>query len=157
MKSLNAFVNKEHYSAFSCPSCQVTHRAYVAERKGSNHKIAVNCDCGERFEVHLNFRQFYRKSVNLIGEILNVSTNSRDWRAILVVDLSMSGLRFKCVGLKGIENGHRLQVRFTLDDQQGNVIDKEIRVVDIRKDYYGCEFLNLAFEEKELGYYLFPT
>ncbi|MEJ2137752.1 MAG: PilZ domain-containing protein [Desulfofustis sp.] len=74
-----------------------------------------------------------------------------------VLDISMSGIRFKVIGPKDIKNGHRLHVRFTLDDQQGSVIDKEVRVVDIRNDSYSCEFLNLAYEEKELGYYLFPT
>lgn len=56
-----------------------------------------------------------------------------------------------------MRKGRRLQVRFTLYDQQSNVMDKEARVIDHTEDYYGGDFLNFAFEEKELGYYLFAT
>ncbi len=156
MKSVEAFVNKENYTSFTCPFCQHTHRISVATLQGKKHRLTAKCICKKRFELRLNFRQFYRKSVNLTGEVINVSTGSRDWFSITVKDLSMSGIRFKVVGLKNIETGQRLHVRFTLDDQQASVIDKEVRVVDIRDDHYGCEFLNLAYEEKELGYYLFP-
>ena len=157
MKTVQAFVNKENYTAFSCPYCAHTYRISVAKLQGKKHSIIAKCTCDKRFELKLNFRQFYRKQVKLIGEVINVSEGSKNWNSITVLDLSMSGLRFKVIGPKGIKKGHRLHVRFTLDDQQGSVIDKEVRVVDIRKDTYGCEFLNLAYEEKELGYYLFPT
>ena len=157
MKTVNAFVNTENYTSFACPYCQHTYRISVATLQGKKHTIRARCICKERFLVKLNFRQFYRKIVHLVGEVLNVSAGSNDWYAITVMDLSMSGIRFKVVGPKDIAIGHRLHIRFTLDDQQGNVIEKEVRVVDMRHDTYGCEFLNLAYEEKELGYYLFPT
>ena len=156
MESIEAFVNKEHYTAFTCPFCQRTHRVSVAKHKGIKHSIIAKCTCNEQFKITLNFRQFYRKSVNLSGEVLNVSTGTKVWYALTVLNLSMSGIRFKVIGPKDIEKGHRLNVRFTLDDQQGSAIDKEVRVVEMRDDQYGCEFLNLAYEEKELGYYLFP-
>ena len=157
MKKIEAFVNKENFTAFTCPYCQHTYRISVAHLQGEKHSIIAKCACEERFELKLNFRQFYRKQVKLIGEVKNVSTGSPNWHAITILDLSMSGLRFKLIGQKDIKEGHRLHVRITLDDQQGSLIDKEARVVNIRNDCYGCEFLNLAYEEKELGYYLFPT
>ena len=156
-KSIESFVNKENYTAFTCPYCQKTHRVSVAKQKGTKHKLIVKCTCQEKIEVNLNFRQFYRKPAKLIGEVLNVSSGKGNWYAMTVVDLSMSGLKFKVIGPKNIRKGDRLHVRFTLDDQQANVIDKEARVIEVRDDYYGCEFLNLAYEEKELGYYLFPS
>lgn len=156
MKTVNAFVNKENYTAFSCPYCQKTHRISVAKYKGVKHKLKTKCNCGKLFEIHLNFRQFYRKNVQLVGKVMNVSSGSSNWYAMTVVDLSMSGLKFKVIGQKNIQKNHRLRVNFTFDDQRGARISKEVRVIDIRDDYYGCEFLNLAYEEKELGYYLFP-
>lgn len=157
MKLVKAFVNKENYTVFTCPHCQRTHRISVAKYKGMKYRVATKCTCTKKFTVELNFRQFYRKEVNLTGEVLNVSAGSSKRHAMTVINLSMSGLRFKVVGLKDIRKGHRLLVRFTLDDTQGSCIDKEVRVIDIRNDEYGCEFLNLAYEEKELGYYLFPS
>lgn len=93
--------------------------------------------------------------MNLAGEMQNLSTGSEDWHAIGVADLSMSGLRFNTSSPEDITIGDRLNVRFTLDDQQAKEIDKEVRVIDIKGDYYRCEFLNLAYQEKELGSYLF--
>jgi|GEM_PF-3373928 len=77
--------------------------------------------------------------------------------SMTVVNLSMSGLRFKVVGPKDIEIGHRLQVQFTFHDLRATIIETDVRVIDIRDDHYGCEFLNLAYEEKELGFYLFSN
>jgi len=151
MKTVNAFVNKENYTTFKCPHCQKTHRIPVAAQKGLNHKILSACSCQNRFEVYLNFRQYYRKAVNLVGEVQNVSTGSGDWHTVDVADLSMGGLRFKAIDLTDIKIGHRLHVRFTLDDQQASEIEKEARVIGIRDDYYRCEFLNPAYQEKELG------
>lgn len=155
MKTVNAFVNKENYTAFTCPHCQKIHRVPVAAQKGLNHKIVSSCSCQKRFEVNLDCRQSHRKEVNLVGEVQNVSNGSGDWHAIAVTDLSMSGLLFKSVGLKEIEKGHRVNLRFTLEGQQANEIDKEARIIDIRGDYFRCEFLNLAYQENELGAYLF--
>ncbi len=157
MNTVNAFVNKENHTVFTCPHCQRTHRVPVAAQKGVNHKLIANCKCLNRFEVNLNFRQFYRKEVNLAGEVQNLSTDSTNWHAVVVADLSLGGLRFKTSGPEDIEIGHRLYVRFTLDDQQANEIEKEARVINIKGDYYGCEFLNLAYQEQELGYFLFST
>lgn len=155
MKFVYAFVNKENYTAFTCPYCEHAHRISVAKLEGKKHGIITKCNCSERFEVRLNFRQFYRKSVNLDGEVLNVTMGSDKWFSMIVLDISMTGIRFKARGPKGIEKGHRLHVRFSLDGAMDNAIDKEVRVVHTRKDTYGCEFLNLAYEEKVLGYYLY--
>lgn len=155
MKTVKAFVNKENYTAFTCPHCQKTHRVPVAAQKGLNHKILSACSCQNRFEVNLDCRQSHRKEVNLAGEVKNVSTGSGDFQPIFIADLSMSGLRFKVKDPSDIIPGHRLQIRFTLDDRQTNEIDKQARVIDIRDDYCRCEFLDLAYQEKELGSYLF--
>jgi len=157
MKTIETYVNIENYAAFACPYCQKEYRVSVAEHKATKHKLVTKCICKKQFEVELNFRQFYRKNVNLIGEVTNVSTGSRKWYAMTVVNLSMGGLRFKFTGPKDIKMGHRLHVKFMLDDQQTRHVDKEVRVIGIIGDHYGCEFLNLAYEEKELGYYLFPS
>ena len=155
MKSVYAFVNKENYITFTCPYCEHAHRISVKKVEGEKHSIITKCICGERFEARLDFRQFYRKSVDLDGKVLNVTMGSDKWFSMNVLDISMAGIRFKARGPKGIEKGHRLHVRFTLDGAMDNTIDKEVRVVHTRKDIYGCEFLNLAYEEKVLGYYLY--
>lgn len=157
MKVVKAFVNKENYTSFACPLCERNHRVHVAEKKGVKHQLKLKCSCGNTFQADLNFRQFYRKTVNLSGEVNNVSRGSKNWYAVTVIDLSMSGLKFKLFGTTEINENDRLNIRFTLDDKQASTIAKEVRVVGVRTNQYGCEFLNLAYEEKDLGYYLFPS
>ncbi len=157
MKKISVFVNTGNQTAVTCPHCQKTYSVSVEKYKGLKHSLITRCSaCQERFEVALNFRQYFRKSVKLAGEALNLSTESARRHPITVVDLSMIGLRFKVIGTNDFQKNHRLQITFTLDNQKAWQVKKEVRVVEITKDRYGCEFLNLAFE-KELGFYLFSS
>ena len=72
-----------------------------------------------------------------------------------VVNLSMSGLRFKILDSASINKGDNLQVQFSLDNQRADFIDKEVVVRNSGGQEFGCEFTNPAYEEKELGFYLF--
>lgn len=69
-----------------------------------------------------------------------------------VINLSMSGLRFTTVGTTDINKDDTLRVKFSLDNKKAYLIDREVVVRDVWKSQYGCEFINLAYEEKELGF-----
>ena len=153
MKTVRVFVGKGDKTAVTCPFCEKTSAISVEKFKDLKHTLVTKCSCQQRFIVELNFRQYHRKKVELIGDVLNVSTDSNDWRKITVLDLSMVGLRFKMVGTTDIEKGHILRVRFTLDNQRATEVTKEVGVVNSRQDQFGCEFLIIDYE-KELGFYL---
>lgn len=72
-----------------------------------------------------------------------------------VCDLSMSGLRFRMLESAFIEKGDKLRVKFNLEIKNSTLIDKEVVVIFVNGDTFGCEFTNLALEEKELGFFLF--
>jgi hypothetical protein len=129
----------------------------VEKYKGLKHNLTTRCSaCQERFEVALNFRQHFRKSVKLAGEAVNLSTKSAKRQPITIVDLSMIGLRFKNIVPNDFQKNQQLQISFTLDNKKALQIKKEVRVVEITGDRYGCEFMNLDYE-KELGFYLFSS
>ncbi len=153
METVRVFVSKGDKTAVTCPFCEKTSAVSVAKFKGFKHTLVTKCSCQQRFKVELNFRQYHRKKVELIGEIINVSTDSSDWRKVTILDLSLVGLRFKVDGSTDIEKGHIVRVRFTLDNQKATEIEKEVGVVNIRQDQFGCEFLIIDYE-KELGFYL---
>lgn len=157
METVRVHVNRDNYIAFSCPHCSKPYRISVANFKNNKHEVITRCSCEKRFEIELNFRRFYRKSVQIEGEVMNLSTAQNIWFSITVLNLSMSGLRFRLKDPATIKLDDLLQVKFTLDDQRADLIDKEVIVRDIRKNIYGCEFNNLAYEEKELGFYLFTS
>lgn len=153
MKTVEVFVGQGNHAGITCPYCQRTYEVSVGKYKGGKHSIVTKCACQERFKIKLNFRQFYRKDVKLAGDFINNSAGSKDWHAMIVNNLSMIGLRFKATGSTGIEIGHQLRVKFTLDNQKATDLYEEVKVINIDGDQYRCEFLNKDYE-KELGFYL---
>ena len=153
MKTVRVFVGKGDKTAVTCPFCQKTSEVSVGKFKDLKHTLVTKCSCQQRFNVELNFRQYNRKKVKLIGDVRNVSTESSRWEKVTVIDLSMVGLRFKVVGNTDIETGHILRVKFTLDNQKATEVEKEVGVLNNKEDEFGCEFLIMDYE-KELGFYL---
>ena len=153
MKTVRVFVGKGDKTAVTCPFCQKTSAVSVGKFKDKKHTLVTKCSCQQRFNVELNFRQYNRKKVKLIGDVRNVSTESSKWQKVTVIDLSMVGLRFRVVGNTDIEKGHILRIRFTLDNQKATEVEKEVGVLNSNDDQFGCEFLIMDYE-KELGFYL---
>ena len=153
MKTVEVFVGKRNHVPITCPYCQKTHEVSVEKYKGAKHTIATRCSCQERFNINLNFRQFYRKDVKLNGDFINISTRSKNWCAITVTNLSMIGIRFKMIGPTDIEVGHQLRIKFKLDNQKATELEETVKVSNIDGNLYGCEFVN-QYYEKELGFYL---
>lgn len=158
MKTFESFVNKEKYTTIVCPYCSHSYRVYTGSKefKRSKQKLKAKCKCEQVFTIKLNFRQFYRKPVNLTGKVKKISVSSNSWVPVKIVNLSMSGLRFHPPPSSEMAVGDRIEITFTLDDKQKTNIHKELRITNTADGDYGGEFLNLAAEEKRLGYYLFP-
>lgn len=153
MKTVKVFVGQGDHAGITCPYCEKNHQVSFAKLKGSKHNLVTKCTCQKQFKIELNFRQYYRKKTKLIGEFIPVSSNSNNWIKVTVINLSMIGLRFKVIGHTGIEKGDQLRVKFTLDNKKATDLEKEVRVINIENDLYGCEFSNKDYE-KELGFYL---
>ena len=153
METVKVFVGKGGQAGITCPYCQKHHLVSVEKFKGAKRIFVTKCSCQERFKIELNLRQFHRKAVELTGKFLNVSTRSSKWYAMMVIDLSLNGIGFKTMGSTDIEEGHQLRVQFTLDNKRATEIEREVTVVNIRKNHYGCQFLHKDYE-KELGFYL---
>lgn len=157
MEKVNVYVSEGNRAAVTCPYCQKTYDVTVEKYKGLKHSLVTRCSaCKKQFGVELNFRRYYRKPVKLVGEALNLSTGAATPYTVSIVNISMIGLRLSIIGRTDINKGNRLRVSFTLDNQRARRIEKDVRVIDINGDHYGCEFLNLAYE-KELGFYLFSS
>jgi len=64
----------------------------------------------------LNFRRYYRKIVQLPGEVIIRSSDLKIWRIITVCDISMQGLRFSMLDKTEINKSDKVRVRFYLDN-----------------------------------------
>lgn len=155
MESITVHVDEENYAVIYCPSCGSVKRVAVGRFKNVKHKLATRCPCGERFEVMLNFRRFYRKKVDMPGQFMLLSGTDNDWAAMTVCDISMRGLRVKLGYNAPVGVGDTLRVRFTLEGRKSATLDKKVIVRFRSGDILGCEFVGLNLEEKELGFFLF--
>lgn len=119
--------------------------------------LSTRCSCDYKFMIKLNFRRFFRKDVKLFGTFSHPTSQSERSYSMVVTNLSMSGLRFEVSERVNIKKGDTLRVTFTLDNQLARVIDKDVIVRHLDQSKFGCEFVKLAYEEKDIGFYLFQS
>lgn len=125
-----------------------------ARFKNVKHEIVTKCSCGKQFIAKLNFRQHYRKPVTLVGQFMNLNSEIDAWTPAKILDLSMGGLRLQMEFTTNVRTDDTLRVRFKLDGKKTIAINKQVNVRFIDGNTIGCEFIDLALEEKELGFYL---
>ena len=154
MKLITVHVLKNDYAMIRCPFCELRKRVSAHKIRNIKHKITVRCQCENRFEVQFNFRENYRKNVEIAGVFMTVSSDVSTERKMHVFDLSRSGLSFKMIDTVDVKKGDELFVRFNLDDAKQSLIHKKVVVKLINDKFLGCEFTDLDRYEKELGFYL---
>lgn len=150
-----AHVDSNDMAIITCPNCGIIKKVSVSKFKNSKHKISTRCQCGKRFDLQLNFRSSYRKAVNLPGTFMIISPKTSHWCEMAIRDISRAGVGFENMDSVVVSKGDTLRIKFKLDNGKGTLIEKKVIVKIIRDKYVGCEFKNLALEEKELGFYLF--
>lgn len=148
-------VDNNGMAIITCPSCGMIKKVSVSKYKNKKHRLDTRCQCGKRFDLQLNFRASYRKDVTLPGTFMIISPRPSHWCDMVVSDLSRRGLGFKNRDTVGIYKGDILRVKFNLNNTKKTLIEKQVVVKIVKEKYIGCEFRDLALEEKELGFYLF--
>ncbi len=156
METILCHVDQDKFIVLNCPKCQHITRVSVSKFQNKKHKLTTRCKCNHRFQTQLNFRKYYRKNVNIAGEVVFPSANNGKIRKLITVsDLSMSGLRFKMVDEVKLQAGNLVRVTFDLATKQPTTIRKEAIIRFSDNDHYGCEFKELDLQEKDLGFFLF--
>lgn len=156
MESITVHVDRENFIILYCPYCDEMNRVSVTKFKNKKHTVTTRCKCKNRYQVQLNFRRYFRKRVKLDGEVVIPSSYNRHIRKRMTVcNISMSGLGFKLVDKADIKKGDTVRVTFDIETKRPVTIDKEAIVKFVDDGYFGCEFKNLSYEEKDLGFYMF--
>jgi glyoxylase-like metal-dependent hydrolase (beta-lactamase superfamily II) len=157
-------VRKDNRITLSCPSCLLVREILVDKYAGNKHFLTVNCPCGATYGVNLNFRKHYRKDVSIggyytvaeedvglidTGSVPTVPINCR------IKNISLGGLGFTALSQVRVQVGDRLKVKFTLDKDPPEIVEKEVIVKGINDNYIGCEFIQeTGFSDRTLGFYL---
>lgn len=152
------FVPQSNAVAISCPGCGNNRLVSVAKFQGKKNRIRIKCSCAETFEVELDFRKDFRKSVSLEGsfKILGLRKDfSRSTAGVVMIkNISRGGVGFEVRGMHSIELGDTLELQFLLDDSKRTKIVKEVVVVSVNGDNIGSRYANREYIEKGLGFYL---
>lgn len=150
------FVNIENLAVFKCPQCGISRTVDMTKHQSHGKTIPTKCTCkcGHIFfvTVIMEKRKYYRKDTNLPGKF---STLKNEISGLMSVkNVSLSGLRFKLNEKKGLKVGDRVNVEFTLDDNQRSVIQKEAEIRSIKDLSIDAEFTDVELYGR-LGPYLF--
>ncbi len=160
----NVNVKQDKPLVLSCPDCLLVREVPVEKYMGAKHFMTVKCTCGTTYGVNLNFRKYYRKGISIggyyaaedanvgwadMGSVATVPVNCR------IKNISMGGLGFTALDKVRVQLGDTLKVKFTLDKDPPEIIEKKVTVRTIRDNYIGCEFSKESmYYDRTLGFYL---
>jgi hypothetical protein len=156
------YADEQEKGTLVCEQCGKTRTINLADFKNIGKPLKVKCGCGHIFFVSIEVRKFYRKDTNLSGEYIRISndvTKGLERGAMMVVDVSRTGIGFRTKTSHNIRVHDMLRVRFTLDDAQRSEVSKSAVVRRVDQLLVGAEFLDFdAYNEtnRTLGFYLMP-
>ena len=138
-----------------CPECNLSKTFNTNVYKTSSRSIKARCACGNEFRCIIEFRKYYRKSVNLAGDYRN--EKSGDVGRMAVESISLSGIDFVNLtsGNLIMKNDH-LEVSFYLDDNNKTFIQRKAKVTASDNNIINAIFIKFQPYDKDLGFYLMP-
>jgi len=157
MKEYRVFVNDEGMAIFTCPNCETANPADVQKFKHirSSVRLKVRCVCGHTYKAILERRRFYRKLVSLAGTFSLESRPGKE--GMEVVDVSMTGLKFKPKSRISLKSDDRIAMEFRLDDAHATPIQRKGVIRSVAGNVVGVEFTDMNSAnayDKALGFYL---
>lgn len=153
---VKGYVDSESKTVFVCPNCGFEKHFDASPFRNRKKKISVKCKCGTPSEMTIEFRQHFRKDVELHGTCLVKKINKLC--NIVIKNISRSGLRvdYFIVDRKNmsiLELGDVVIVEFKLDDRKKKLISKKCAVRLKMDGWIGVEFMDNDYEQ-DIGFYL---
>jgi hypothetical protein len=148
-----AFVRADGNATLVCPQCNSVKIVPVMQYKERQHRLQVRCACAHVFKINLDFRQCYRKVINLTG-IYALKPPAVGGGMVRIHNISLSGICFEVTGVHQIQLGQKGRIDFTLDNKKETRLIREFTVRSVSGAMIGCEFTKEQQFEKELGFYL---
>ena len=153
MSALKVHVGSNNQGEITCPKCRKMKTINASHLLLTKRAIKVKCSCGHSFRVSLDYRHYFRKSVQLPATLYKV--HSDDIIAeVTVTSLSVSGLGFEATSLNNIYISSLFEIEFKLDDDSNAIIRERIRIKRINGLIVGAEFSEQDKYSYELDFYM---
>ncbi len=148
------FTGSEATYTVTCKDCgrqkQLGHEQVRRLRK----TVKVKCKCGVMFDLVFERRRFYRKQVNLEGELFAYQINKK-LCDVTITTISVGGVSF-VTQREGIRVGDTFSVSFFLDDESKALVREDIVIRSVTPAYIGAEYLDQERYNHALDFYLMP-
>jgi len=150
-------VTDSNKATFICPNCNKVKTVDVSKfaYMSGTAKINAKCSCGHRWTSVLEKRKQFRKSVNFSGTYEYIKQDKVvDRGGMKVVDLSAGGAKVKLNVKRDFVVGETLNLEFHLDDKNGTLIKRRVKVHSINGGYIGTKYSSADGIDPDLGFYL---
>ncbi|MBW2513586.1 MAG: hypothetical protein JRE21_03315 [Deltaproteobacteria bacterium] len=149
------YANADDTVKIICPECGLSKSFDTNEYKTPSRGIKARCTCGNVFRCIIEFRKYYRKSVDFAGDYRN--EKSGDAGRMAVESISLGGIDFvNQTSGNLIMKNDILAVSFQLDDANQTLIRRKAKVTASENNIIKAEFIKSQPYDKDLGFYLMP-
>jgi hypothetical protein len=138
--------------SITCLKCQLEQNIDTTKFKDTQKKLKGKCQCGEPYEYTIEFRNRYRKDVNIPGNYTILGRGEKE--DLIIRELSLTGLQFETSKPHYISKDDALEVTFKLDNHWRSEIRKLVKVIWIKDLIIGVHFMETKSYENELRSYL---
>ena len=146
------YVNDANQAIIVCPKCGFSKTVDTTNYIGTKKRLKANCKCGEAFKFKFEFRKNYRKDVKLPGEFTIKQSGEKG--EIIVLDLSLGGIRFTTFRPNKILTEDTLEIKFNLDNPARTEIRRSAKVMWVKDRDVGAQYIEPKLFERDLSFYL---
>ena len=146
------YMNDTSRVSIICQNCGLEQRVDTTNLKDTEKKLEGKCSCGVPYQFNIEFRKRYRENVKLSGDYFIQGIGEKG--EIIIRDLSLIGILFECKNPHHISKDDLLIVRFRLGGSKKSEIRKHARVVWIKDNTIGADFIETILYEEQLQAYL---
>lgn len=150
------YADKHGKALFRCPHCGYERSFDASAYQSRDSRMKIKCRCGESVPVLIEFREYYRKDVALLGQCILPGT--KEMVQIRLHDISLHGCSFSFADGRTtsealLQPEDVVTVQFYLDNQARDFIERKAVVRNVRADRVGVKFSRTEYD-KVLGFYL---
>lgn len=126
-------------AVIECPHCRNAVSRDVGNFKGLKRNVKVKCKCKSAFRVSFEFRKARREGTSLQGFYAK-HTDADDWTRMVIISISIAGVRFLTHTAHNLWVGDQLRVRFNLSDEARSLVERDAVVKWVSDENVGCAF-----------------
>jgi len=146
------YLADSHDVTFGCTKCGQVQKIDIEGMLLTKKGFRFRCKCNELYDVE--FRKEYRKHVKIAAKYDNLS-RSESGEAI-IENISMGGIGLTVLPRTQFKEGDLLRLDFLLDNLKRTNISLDVRIKHIDGHKVGAEIHDWHYNQKDIGYYLFP-